>query len=160
MVYNAGYNTFDLSLMDVGSQVFMVLCMWATGRPFTLGLLVTAAEASTSAADADDSKGLDDVDAARGAAATVLRELLLLLRSDLIVLAICTIAICMNDNALLTSGRFTGPDDASGTGSYIGVFPIVFDLSSAYGNVGLSLGFPGAAPSRRPACSRPSPSSS
>jgi Trk-type K+ transport system membrane component len=48
----------------------------------------------------------------------------------------------MYDNALLTSGVFTGPDLSIGTGSYVGVFPIAFDLSSAYGNVGLSLGFP------------------
>ena len=142
MVYNAGYNTFDLSMMDVGSQVFMMLCMWATGRPFTLGILVTAAESSTSAADADDSEGVDDIDVSRGSTWTVLRELVMLLRSDLIVLVICTLMICMYDNTLMDNGHFTGPDVSIGTGSYIGVFPVAFDLSSAYGNVGLSLGFP------------------
>jgi Trk-type K+ transport system membrane component len=142
MVYNAGYNTYDLSMMDVGSQVFMMLCMWATGRPFTLGILVTASESSISADDADDSEGVDDISSSSGSVWTVLRELLMLLRSDLIILVICTLMTCMNDNALLTSGVFTGPNLSIGTGSYIGVFPIAFDLSSAYGNVGLSLGFP------------------
>lgn len=42
------------------------------------------------------------------------------------------------------TGALTGPDKSRGTGSYVGVFPVVFDLSSAYGNVGLSLGYPGA----------------
>lgn len=142
MVYNNGYNTFDLSMMDVGSQVFMMLCMWATGRPFTLGILVTASESSISSDDADDSDGVDDIDSSSGSVWTVTRELLMLLRSDLIILVICTLMICMYDNALLTSGVFTGPDLSIGTGSYVGVFPIAFDLSSAYGNVGLSLGFP------------------
>ena len=139
MVYNNGYNTFDLSMMDVGSQVWMMLCMWATGRPFTLGILVTASESSISS---DDSDGVDDIDSSAGSAWTVLRELLMLLRSDLIILVICTLMICMYDNALLVSGIFTGPNTSIGTGSYIGVFPIAFDLSSAYGNVGLSLGYP------------------
>ena len=142
MVYNAGYNTYDLSMMDVGSQVFMMLCMWATGRPFTLGILVTASESSISADDADDSEGVDDISSSSGSVWTVFRELLMLLRSDLIILVICTLMICMYDNAILTSGDYTGPNLSIGTGSYIGVFPIAFDLSSAYGNVGLSLGFP------------------
>jgi Trk-type K+ transport system membrane component len=139
MVYNAGYNTYDLSMMDVGSQVWIMLCMWATGRPFTLGILVTASESSISS---DDSDGVDDIDSSAGSAWTVLRELLMLLRSDLIILVICTLMICMYDNAILVSGIFTGPNTSIGTGSYIGVFPIAFDLSSAYGNVGLSLGYP------------------
>jgi Trk-type K+ transport system membrane component len=142
MVYNAWFNTYDLSMMDVGSQVFMMLCMWATGRPFTLGILVTASESSISADDADDSDGVDEISSSSGSVWTVFRELLMLLRSDLIILVICTLMICMYDNAFLTSGVFTGPNLSIGTGSYIGVFPIAFDLSSAYGNVGLSLGFP------------------
>jgi Trk-type K+ transport system membrane component len=85
MVYNAGYNTYDLSMMDVGSQVWIMLCMWATGRPFTLGILVTASESSISS---DDSDGVDDIDSSAGSAWTVLRELLMLLRSDLIILVI------------------------------------------------------------------------
>jgi len=166
MVYNAGFNSFDLSMMDVGSQVFMMLCMWLTGRPFAVGIVTTAAESNVlevSAAEVEEEDDDNDVGAKTSNAAdsvaaghrslissfaatasALLQELFYSLRSDLIVLVFSTMIICIYDNAVLTQGDFTGPRPAAlGTGSYAGAFPVAFDLSSAYGNVGLSLGYPG-----------------
>jgi hypothetical protein len=144
----------------------MMLCMCLTGRPFAVGIITTAAESDVhdvaASADADDVR-LDDngkttntnatagisslaglFASFRATAAALLQELFYSLRSDLLVLVICTLMICMYDNTIMTQGPFTGPNTvALGTGSYVGAFPVAFDLSSAYGNVGLSLGYPG-----------------
>lgn len=68
----------------------MCLCMYFSGRPFALGIIVTASE-SSSDGDAED----DAVDAATDPLTTVLRDIVYALRSDIVCLVFCTIMICM-----------------------------------------------------------------
>lgn len=136
MVYNAGFNTFDISQMDVGSQVFMMLCMWLTGRPFMVGIVTTATESNVlesdtvaaAAAEKEESTVATEKSVAASVGATVaalLQELFYSLRSDLLVLVVCTLMICIYDNILMTQGPFTGPRPlTTGTGSYVGAFPV------------------------------------
>jgi hypothetical protein len=70
----------------------MMLCMWFSGRPFALGISVTASESQAEGAVDDDmTHDLDD----SMAVTSVLRDVVYALRSDLIVLIFCTIIICM-----------------------------------------------------------------
>ena len=136
MVYNAGFNTFDLSLMNQGSICFLIMCMWLTGRPFFLGILVTAADEGVGA----DHHGRAQK-ATPGAWKRVWGDFCEMLRTDGWVMSICTIIICLADSDNIIN-HINGPTPSMGTQSYIGIVPVVFDLASAYGNVGLSLGYP------------------
>ena len=139
MVYNAGFNTFDLSFMSQGQIVFIVCCMWLTGRPFFLGILATAEEEGAGGGDEPvvhhHHRGLKAWQAVRN-------DFFATLTTDAWVCAACLALICFADSGLMAGGAISGPTPALGTLSYIGIVPVVFDLSSAYGNVGLSLGYP------------------
>ena len=137
MVYNAGFNTFDLSYLNQGSIIFMMMCMWLTGRPFYLGIAMTAVDDGLS----EDRHAISQK-APPSAWKRVLADFIEMLRTDMCVGVICAMLICFVDSDLIVSS-INGPTPSVGSQSYIGIVPIMFDLSSAYGNVGLSLGYPG-----------------
>jgi Trk-type K+ transport system membrane component len=155
MVYNGGFNTFDISMLSQGTLLFMCATMWYTGRPFALGQTATAHDAGAVETAEDERAGL----AATGLDfLATLRELFqssfTWARQDFVVMCGCALIIAEVETGLLLGAAYTGP--ASDRGAYVGLFPIVFDLMSGYGNVGLSLGYPGTATSTCAVFSAPS----
>jgi len=139
MVYNAGFNTYDLSFMNQGVVVFMVCCMWLTGRPFFVGILATAEE---DASGSEEPAQLHLHHRGLTARQAVRNDLFATLFSDAWVCATCLALICFVDSDLMVSAK-SGPALKDGTQAYIGIVPVLFDLASGYGNVGLSMGYPG-----------------
>ena len=138
MVYNAGFNTFDMSMLSQGTLLFTLATMWYTGRPFALGQSVTAHDVGASELHEDEQAESEVVQ-------YLVHASLNWLRNDLAVMFICANIIALVEHRELLTLPYTGPTEARG--AYIGLFPIVFDLVSAYGNVGVSLGYPGTATS-------------
>jgi Trk-type K+ transport system membrane component len=138
MVYNAGFNTFDVSMLSQGTLLFTLATMWYTGRPFALGQSMTANDVGASELHEDEQ--------AEGEVVHYLMHASLnWLRNDMAVMFICANIIALVEHRELLTLPYTGPSETRG--AYIGIFPIVFDLVSAYGNVGVSLGYPGTATS-------------
>ena len=146
MVYNAGFNTYDLSFMNQGEVVFIICCMWLTGRPFFLGILATKLEEDGSeravqqrAYSHHHHEGSSQV--VNTVEKTVRDDFIATLISDAWVCAFCLMLICFVDSGIIVND-VSGPTPSLGTQSYIGIVPVLFDLSSGYGNVGLSMGYP------------------
>jgi Trk-type K+ transport system membrane component len=136
MVYNAGFNTFDLSFLNQGSILFMIMCMWLTGRPFYLGIAMTAVDDGIS-----EDRHSVTLRAPPSAWKRVLVDFIETLRTDACILVLCAMLICFVDDNRIVEG-INGPTPSTGSQAYIGIVPVFFDLASAYGNVGLSLGYP------------------
>jgi hypothetical protein len=134
MVYNAGFNAIDISRLSQATLFFTLATMWYTGRPFALGQSVTAHDVGASELHEDEQAEGGEV------VQYLVHASLNWLRNDMVVMFICANVIALVEHRELLALPYTGPTEERG--AYIGLFPIVFDLVSAYGNVGLSLGYP------------------
>ena len=128
--------------MNQGAVVLVIACMWLTGRPFYLGILATAEEEGAKGGDDPlhhHHKGLKAWQA-------VANDFFAMLQADAWACTICLVLIAFVDSNLIV-GAANGPTSAAGaaagTRAYIGIVPVLFDLASGYGNVGLSMGYPG-----------------
>jgi len=146
----AGFTTIDLSLVQQGMLVYLVVMMYISSYPFTVTLhqsvqaehsssiyLDTFDEEASQVQRSESGTRLEKTNRKRSATKSLLRAISFHTQS-LFYQHIVWLFLVWFLVVAIESNRITAD------GSYFDIFKVIFEIASAYGTVGLSLGYPGS----------------
>ncbi|GAM21900.1 hypothetical protein SAMD00019534_050750 [Acytostelium subglobosum LB1] len=115
-----GFNSIDLSQLSKSVLLLFVGLMFVSSYPFVISLKGSAVNGKYQSSAAEESR-----------AKVVMKDLLI---RDIFILYLCTLIIGILEETAL---------DSQALGNNVTVFHIIFEVVSAFGTVGLSMGYPG-----------------
>lgn len=132
---SAGFNTIDMSQVAPAMSFLICVLMYVSSVPVIAGLRNASAQSKDGAATDDKELAVDSVRASVGG------QVVGVLQKNGITLLVCLFILCITEAPHLRLVLAAGDDS---TDPFVGIFALIYEASSAYGNVGLTLGLPGS----------------